>query len=179
MGRLDLYCLERHKRHAYKRDVTGKRVCRRCGIIHWWDRTLAERFWPKVKKGNGCWEWQGGKIMNGRGELCLNGKHIAAHRLAWELLNGPIKNGLSVCHKCDNGQCVRPDHLFLGTKRDNSHDMLRKGRSKMAKLVPKQVVVIRERHRAGETVKELAADYGQSVDLIRRVVRRETWKCIS
>lgn len=92
-------------------------------------RPLAERFWEKVRKGEGCWEWtaatvQGyGVIQMGRG---LGTKR--AHILSYELSIGPV-NGRWVLHKCDNPPCVRPDHLFLGDVGDNNRDMMAKGRS--------------------------------------------------
>jgi hypothetical protein len=92
---------------------------------------LLERFWSKVNKSDGCWTWTGSKTTAGYG-LIWNGKDTSApvyvHRLSWELHFGEIPDGLSVCHRCDNPTCVRPDHLFLGTDKDNSDDKITKGR---------------------------------------------------
>ncbi len=86
-------------------------------------------FWIKVEKqdGDGCWEWTGAK---GRGYgLFHDGiRLVPAHRWLWEQTNGPIPKGKILCHHCDNRPCVRPDHLFMGTNKDNSEDMVRKGR---------------------------------------------------
>ena len=90
-------------------------------------RSLAERFWPRVRKGDGCWEWQGHRSSHGYGKIGCGGKDIGTHRVAWELAHGPIPAGMHVCHRCDNPPCVRPDHLFLGTHSDNMRDLAEKG----------------------------------------------------
>jgi len=93
-------------------------------------KTVAERFWDKVDKTGECWLWTGarrrayGYVGNGKGKV------VDAQRLAWEITFGEIPEGLYVLHKCDNPQCVRPSHLFLGTARDNTLDMVAKGRHK-------------------------------------------------
>jgi hypothetical protein len=89
--------------------------------------TVEERFWAKVRKGDGCWEWNAAKRL-GYGKFAYEGKVIDAHRLSWLLHFGPIPEGMLICHRCDNPPCVRPDHLFLGTRADNTHDMDAKGR---------------------------------------------------
>ncbi len=87
------------------------------------------RFFAKmVKSDTGCWEWK--KTYQGhRPMFFMDGKlHIAA-RVMWEVACGPIQQGMNVCHKCDNPNCVRADHLFLGTHEDNMADMWQKGRT--------------------------------------------------
>ena len=90
------------------------------------------RFWAKVRKTDGCWLWTAGTFARryGYGQFGLNGHPHKAHRLAWEFTNGPIPEGLSVLHHCDNPPCVNPAHLFLGTRGDNTRDMMMKGRSR-------------------------------------------------
>lgn len=93
--------------------------------------SLAERFWLQVEKipEHSCWEWTGSiRTRDGYGGIKFQQRSLLAHRVAWELHNGPILNGLCVLHRCDNPTCVRPDHLFLGTLQDNAVDMQRKGR---------------------------------------------------
>lgn len=90
-----------------------------------------QRFWSKVKFGDGCWEWQDytGGTTNKYGVIRIDNHKIKAHRLSWFIHFGHIPESILVCHHCDNPRCVRPDHLFLGTVRDNSDDMVRKGRA--------------------------------------------------
>ena len=91
----------------------------------------AHRFWGMVNKTEGrCWLWEGMLSWGGYGLLKVSGRKRRAHRISWELHNGPIPPGLLVLHKCDVRHCVRPDHLFLGTDLDNVVDMHIKGRGK-------------------------------------------------
>lgn len=91
---------------------------------------MVARFWESVEKGPGdaCWEWTGHANRSGYGRVTRRGRDLFAHRYSWELANGPIPDGLIVCHRCDNPPCVRPEHLFLGTHSDNMRDAQRKGR---------------------------------------------------
>ena len=77
-----------------------------------------------------CVEHRGCCLPNGYGKLGRGGKTWLAHRYAWHAAFGPIPEGMHVCHKCDNRRCIRPDHLFLGTRQDNMQDMIAKGRAK-------------------------------------------------
>ena len=90
---------------------------------------LEKRFWDKVEKAGDCWLWIAGKFKQGYGSFYFKGRHIKAHRMAWELTYGAIPEGKRVCHYCDNPSCTNPEHLFLGTQKDNIRDMMAKGRS--------------------------------------------------
>lgn len=84
----------------------------------------------------GCWEWKRATNSMGYGVLTVNYRTAYAHRLAWEMENGPIPDGALVLHRCDNPRCVRPDHLFLGTHADNMADMTAKGRHRYGENRP-------------------------------------------
>jgi hypothetical protein len=152
---------------------------------------MADRFWPKVMKSAGCWEWTAGRFEDKSGKTY--GAFYAgrkkrmdfAHRVSWELVNGPVPDGLRVLHMCDNKKCVRPDHLFLGTQKDNVCDMINKGRNYIArgvgngnaKLTEDQVRRIRVAYKNTHTGAELAAKFGVSRSHISYVVSRN-WQHI-
>lgn len=150
------------------------------------DDWIVKRFWRYVQKTDGCWMWTGQKRPNGYGYLKVptgepyKRRKIIASRISWELHYGQIPEGLSVCHKCDNPPCVNPDHLFLGTTKDNMADAAQKGRktrgSRMntAKLTDEDVRRIRSLY-PGRTQQSIADEYGVSQRLVSLIVRRESW----
>jgi hypothetical protein len=167
-------------------------------------KPIAERFWKRVEKTAGCWCWTGGRLPKGYGTFSVprdddssRNRGVYAHRISWELHNGPIPDGMVVMHTCDNPPCVRPDHLTLGTAADNLRDMRQKGRGPRgdthgwrvhpesvprgerhwnAKLTAEQVTAIRERK--GEPVAALAVEYGVSAALIRYTQAGKGWQRI-
>lgn len=124
------------------RTAKGKaRFCSKDCQKAWQTVPMLERFRKYVGKKNeqGCMEWTGAKNSNGYGVInsgTLKGRMIRAHRVAWELWVGPVPDGLSVLHRCDNRPCINPEHLFLGTQADNMADMSRKGRGRKAAPKP-------------------------------------------
>ena len=82
-------------------------------------RTVEERFWPKVSKGAGCWEWTGARKPNGYGNFLFRGSTWMAHRVSWVLSRGEIPAGMLVDHLCFNHACVNPSHLRLVTQKQN------------------------------------------------------------
>lgn len=145
-----------------------------------------DRFWARVKKsdGDGCWEWTG-KIDANSGYARTfgpNGRRDGVHRLSWIAANGQaIPSDREICHRCDNRICVRPDHLFLGTRLENAQDKVSKGRAPRgsenaaAKLTEAQVLTIRTAsHRRG-TRARLAREHGVSVSTIKQIWSGAIW----
>lgn len=119
-----------------------------------------------------CWPWTAKAKSQGYGVLSINGRQRRAHRVVYEIANGPIPKGLRVCHRCDNPPCCNPRHLFAGTAKDNSLDMARKERAGRNKLTGEQVAAIRADPR---TTKEIAPDYGVHWSNIASIKAGATW----
>lgn len=147
-----------------------------------WNAGTAD-FWSFVNKTDGCWLWTGRKT-DGYGMFNCMGKQDRAPRFSWRLHFGEIPVGLHVCHKCDNRACVRPDHLFLGTPKENIHDAIKKGRTRYvhgsahhnARLTEGAVIKIRRLRIKGYTYDQLAAQFGVDRMTIYDVVKRRGWK---
>ncbi len=146
---------------------------------------IQQRFWAKVHRTpDSCWLWLGAKGRNAgrtRGTFAINRKTLQAPRVAWELENGAIPKGLCVCHRCDNPLCVRPDHLFLGTQRDNMYDMIDKGRKAKpkAKLQESDIPHILAAADVGKTKAEIGRAFGVAGSTIGQVLAGRTWRRIT
>lgn len=164
------------------------------------DPELFARFMAKVETGAGCWGWDAAKTKFGYGQLRVARHCVPAHRLSWTFFRGPIPAGLCVLHRCDNPPCCRPDHLFLGTKADNTADMISKGRRRgggpsgekswsrnnpdrlargercgAARLTEGDVQTIRHLYDGGATLAEVGARFGVNLGTIWCIIHRKTW----
>lgn len=155
--------------------------------------TLSGWFWRNTEPlEDGCVIWKGAKTSFGHGVFEANKVRYKAHRFSWEETNGPIAEGVCVCHKCDVPACVRVEHLFLGTNADNMADMMRKKRGgstihpercvrgercHAAKLTEEIVRSIRiEYANGGVTYPELAKRHGVARRAIQHAITRMWWK---
>ncbi len=151
-----------------------------------------DRFWAKVQKGDGCWEWTGARKRQTRypyGLVWDGSRWLRAHRVAYELTHGPIPHGLNVCHHCDNPPCVRPDHLFVGTQADNLADARRKGHhfspfrgrnqtgsaNGYARLTEADIPIIRTLAAEGMRQKDIAARFGVHRATVSYALSGKTW----
>lgn len=146
---------------------------------------VLNRFEIKITKGlaDECWLWTSATTDGRYGVFWFNGGNVFAHRFAYELYVGVIPDGMCVCHHCDNGMCVNPSHLFLGTHKDNAADCAAKGRRKRndgifnprAKLNPDDIKEIWNLWRTGMFHKDIAKRFGVGREAIGKVIRGERW----
>jgi len=160
------------------------------------------RFWNKVRKTRRCWIWTASKRNKGYGAFVYprDGTIVQgrAHRYSWEIHHGPIPRGQCVLHNCpggDNPACVRPSHLFLGTRADNNRDMCQKGRHVAggahcgekgkyekgeshhnAKLNASTVRKIRASRISGTSYGRLSKIYGLAIGYVYRLCNGKAWK---
>lgn len=164
-------------------------------------KPIEDQFWKFVRRSRkGCWLWTGGTTSDGYGKFQVagahspTGKHFTARasRVAWFLSHGAWPPAtLQIRHTCDTPLCVRPDHLLLGTVRDNMNDMFDRGREgnrgnrtnhargeqhHWTKLTQKQVLEILKKSRNGATRASLAKQFGVTECAIRDIVKGRSWK---
>lgn len=149
--------------------------------------SITDRFQGRYTiSASGCWEWTAAKNNKGYGQLNVQNKRMLVHRLSYEVHNGPIPDGLVVRHKCDNPSCINPEHLEVGTHKDNMQDMIKRNRGNwkpvkgsavsVSKLTEDQVIEIRARYvriTCGTTF--LAKEYGVSSTVIHNIIRGKAW----
>lgn len=139
-----------------------------------------------IKNPEGCWGWTGCAANPGYGQFRGNQKLIRAHRASWIIHFGEIPKGMYVCHKCDNKLCSNPEHLFLGTCKDNNLDMLKKGRSPIlgksgssnpsAKLKESQVQEIRLLLKTNMSQREIGAMFSISQTAVSVINTKRYWR---
>lgn len=161
------------------------------------DQTVS-RFLAKVEKGDSCWLWKG-KIhkRTGYGGASVDCRDILAHRLSWLIHGGEIPDGQCVLHRCDVRACVNPAHLWVGTRAQNSADMVAKGRQAtglrtgrytkpertargsrngQAKLTEADVVEIKRMLRDGLGICQIAPKFGVNSGAIWFIQHGRSWK---
>ena len=146
--------------------------------------SLEERFFEKVKKGDGCWEWTANKNNKGYGMLGgpktpdRKGRLMLAHRVSYRLAYGGIPKGKWVLHRCDNPGCVNPDHLFLGNNVANVRDMHSKGRG-WGGIGPETAYAILWCSASEMPRKKIMDEYGVSLHVVKDIVSRRSWSSLS
>lgn len=140
----------------------------------------------ETKSETECWEWTGYKDSNGYGRFS-GGNYV--HRAIYEMYFGEIPKEMSICHTCDNPSCCNPQHLFLGTHKDNMHDRDKKGRGKLKKgmmpndlmknriLALDQAKLMRIEYKTTDvSISHLARKYGVSYTIAHRIIRNKSYK---
>jgi hypothetical protein len=194
------WCKSRMQKY---REKTSK-PCLNCGESCWGNRVYCSNKCTVLdsieKKDNGCWEWVKYKNPAGYGyfknlddrtqNIGNRMRGILAHRVSYEIHKGEIPEGKFVCHRCDNRACCNPDHLWLGSPKDNARDALRKGRlavenltyrppkgkSINAKLSREQVIEIKKRIEKNDRIIEIAEDYNVNPQCIYFIKNGKTWR---
>jgi len=167
--------------------------------IKWTNKPLIKKFFSFVEKTNNCWIWNGSVFHNGYGQFHLNNKkikiHIRAHRFSYILFKGKIPHNKCVCHSCDNPSCVNPDHLWIGTHKENAVDRVRKGRSGDGGSYKKKLLglargernsaakinlqiannIRKERNNKKYSLKKLAKKFRLSASQISNIIHNRHW----
>lgn len=162
---------------SISRVLTGRSYARQ--------RDHRDRFLRKVERTDGCWWWRAGVFSSGYGAFRLERRHMNAHRASYLLFVGPIADDLQVCHRCDNPLCVKPEHLFLGTRTENMRDAVSKGRMSSGERRPlaKLTLAGAERVRLLASTapprgwkSRVAREFGVSFRVIQRIVKGDGWR---
>lgn len=148
---------------------------------------LKESFENNVIKGPGCWDFNGKTRTDGYAALEYKGRRMLVHRASWLIHYGVIPDGIFVLHKCDNRKCSNPDHLFLGTQKDNIFDMVSKGRNRyvsgekivQSKLKTEQVIKIKKLLAQNISNKKIAESFNINHCTVSDIKNNKTWKQVS
>lgn len=135
---------------------------------------------------SGCWQYYKCNSVTGRAVIGIGSKSYYAYRVMWEIMNGPIPDGLYCCHKCDNPACINPDHIFLGDAKANYHDAINKGHAKFpvssrgeanpnAKLSDQDIRQMVDEYRSTPISQSaLGHKYGIAQSTVGRILRAES-----
>ena len=175
-------CYNKNRQEKYK-----KSICRYC----------KEEFRPGIKgryryckdecrlkdkiavdDKTGCWNWQGSISLRGYGKIVWGSNTGAlAHRVYYQVFKGNLKDNKVIIHSCDNTRCVNPEHLRIGTRKENTEDAQLKGRLKLrSRLTREHVINIRKLYHEGTSPEILAKMYKRSQGTIMDIVYRVSWK---
>ncbi len=149
-----------------------------------YNKAFNEKWTPEPNTG--CHLWMASTV-SGYGNMRVGKKVLKAHRISYELDNGPIPDGMYVCHKCDTPSCVNPNHLFLGTAADNNADAMTKGRHKavsgskqgLSKLDETDIPIIRQWLQDGWSQTQCAEVWGVTQATISQINRGKTWRHVA
>lgn len=150
------------------------------------DKPFLDRFNAKwvENRESGCWDWIAAKAGKGYGEIkaTKSRRYLYAHRVSWEMANGPLPAGMSVLHRCDNPGCVNPAHLFIGSSADNAQDMAAKDRhlkgerNTQSKLTEQDILKIYQLSDGGMVQHRIAKLVGVGQMTVCRILRGERWR---
>lgn len=186
--RITISCVQCSRTFEVIPSKRARKFCgHRCYTVHAQSQTIEDAFRSRVGNydASGCLIWAGHVNDSGYGTFTMHGNHdhIRAHRVAWELVHGPIPDGLCVLHHCDNRVCVNAEHLFLGTRADNIADMVCKGRQhkgetvRNSRLTEEDIRQIRWLYATGLFRQvDIAEMFDVQHTAICKIVRRDRWK---
>lgn len=182
------FCGKIQKAHRVSLEIHGKKPNKRtihlCGNHscvnpdHVSERTPANVFKENIQKTDGCWKWLGAKDSDGYGIMTADTKPVKAHRYSYEKHKGHIPEGMWVLHTCDNPECTNPDHLYIGTNKENVKDRMDRKRQPDgerhpdAKMTIAQVRQLREKGKTG-TYKTIGEQYGLSIAQTAKILNRQ------
>lgn len=167
-------------RHEMKVTEGGWKACIRCGTLARKGVPGAVRFWSHVKKGPGCWIWTGAFSARGYGVYQAIEPfrvNTCASKVAWFYATGEWPS-VYMLHKCDNTACVRPDHLFPGTQKENMEDKVRKGRWGARALPIHMVTEVRRLAKEGMSNVEIAQYLHLSRERVYRITSGRCWSSL-